>query len=570
MKQNGFSIRTSVILCLLLSIIPVDILFIVFSNHAIRSNYDKIEASYRMSIDNTVIDFENLFVSIENDLANMYLSNLNVRYLKDTADRVLLHHYRYTLMHDISQTINNEAGISFVYAKGEFQFSVGANVTTAEKADYSTFFNCLGEQTSFDTAGWYLTFASGDCFLVRILGNNDVYIGKAVFVNENLVNRAVAITDEQVLFFSDEYNRPVTDNQNINADSLISLDEGANTMFFLYPAESYFMVEHSFSVIPVNLICAIPANTFVADIRASQLMFLGLLFLSFFFVIIMLLFIHRHVTVPLNNLRGNILSLQNSNYEVRSGDGSAREIQQVYDTFNNMTDQIKELRIKTYEDEILTQKYQLQYYQLQLKPHFYLNSLKSLYGLAESGKTEDIQKMLLSLSEQFKYIAYDLTTMIPLRSELTRVRNYVNILKMGKGFPVHIKLSVESGLGAREVPSLILQTFIENSIKYAPVMGRTLDISVLIYLERMDEKAYMHITVADNGVGYPEELLQDFYEESGEKIKGHIGLDNLKERLKLIYGGDAFFVISNKNGAVSEIFLPITETEGITGDDSAG
>lgn len=563
MKRNSFSIRASIILCLLLSIIPADILFIVFSNYSIRSNYDKIEASYRMSIDNAVIEFENLFTSIENDLANIYLTSLNVRYLKDTSDPILLYHYRYTMMNEISQTINNRAGISFIYAKGDFQFSVGSSITKDERPFYSAFFEQLGEQESFNTSDWYLGLLDGHHFLVRILGNNDVYVGKVVFVNENLVDMAVTASDEQVLFFSDNDNAPLTDNQNIRADSLIALDKGAETMFYLFPAESYFTVEHRFSAIPISIVCAVPANTFVADIRVSQLMFLGLLFLSFLFVIVTLIFIHKRVTVPLNNLRGNILSLQNSNYEVRSGEGSAKEIQQVYDTFNDMTDQIKELRIKTYEDEILKQKYQLQYYQLQLKPHFYLNSLKSLYGLAESGKNEDIKKMLLSLSEQFKYIAYDLTTMISLRNELTRIRNYVNIQKVGQGFPVHITLSVENGLGGLQIPSLILQTFVENSIKYAPIMGKTLDISVVIRLERMDDNAYLHMTVADNGVGYPDRLLHDFYEESGESIIGHIGLANLKERLRLIYGPDAYFIISNKNGAVSEIFLPIAEREGM-------
>ena len=63
----------------------------------------------------------------------------------------------------------------------------------------------------------------------------------------------------------------------------------------------------------------------------------------------------------------------------------------------------QELRIRFYEEELQKQQYRLQYYQLQLKPHFYLNSLKSLYGLAQNGKNEEIQKML-SLSEQFQYM----------------------------------------------------------------------------------------------------------------------------------------------------------------------
>lgn len=569
-RRNRFSIRESIILCLLLCIIPVNLFFIAFSSYSIRSHYNKIEASYRMSIDNEGVEFERLFAAVEFDLANIYINSLNVRYLKDASEPIPLYHYRYSLINEISDKTDNQMGISFVYAKGSFQFSAGAGATSAERLSYSSFFRHLQEQEKLDTSGWYLDGLDDSRFLVRILGNEDVHIGKVVMVNDNLVDAVVSYSEEQILFFSDKDSAPITGKVDIRENMLISLDSGLGNAFFLFPDTSYFTVEHRFSVIPVNIVCAVPANSFVAEIRVSQWMFFGLLCLSVGSVIITLIFIHRRVTVPLNNLRGNILSLQNSNYELRSGDGAAKEIQQVYDTFNSMTDQIKALRIKTYEEQILKQKYQLEYYQLQLKPHFYLNSLKSLYGLAESGKTEDMQKMLLSLSEQFKYIAYDITTMIPLGSELNRMRNYVNIQKIGKGFPVHISLSVENDLINQEVPSLILQTFVENAIKHAPVQDETLRISVVIQLERMDEKAYMHVTVSDNGIGYPENVLEDFYKESEEEPKGHIGLANLKQRLKLIYGEDAYFVIGNNGGAVSEIFLPIKDKEGNTNGDTVG
>lgn len=119
------------------------------------------------------------------------------------------------------------------------------------------------------------------------------------------------------------------------------------------------------------------------------------------------------------------------------------------------------------------------------------------------------------------------------------------------------------------MPSLILQTFVENSIKYAPVYGRTLRISIAIRLEDLDGESYLHIQVADNGAGYPEQLLEDFYAEDAGRLKGHIGLFNLRARLSLIYGERAYFILSNKDGAVSEIFLPVNSKKEETANGTA-
>ena len=570
MKKRTFSIRTSVILCLLVSIIPVDLMFIVFSNHSIRSIFEKTEESYRMSIDSAAAVFEESFRNIENGLAALYINSIDVRYLKNAATPEERYHYAYSLSQDLSVAAGS-AGVSFVYDGRQFYFSMGQDISAEDRRSmrYSSFFTALQSQESFDTSGCLLEPAGDSWVLARIVGGGGVYIGKAVLLGGSLAQDVLAPSANQLVYFASPDGVPITETGGVAEELFLSLDDAGDSPFFIFPADSYFTVEHPFDALPVILVCAVSSASLISDLRLSQAVFWGLILLSAFSVAFTLLFLHRRVTKPLKDLRGNILSLRNSAYEWRSGSGAAREIQQVYDTFDSMTEEIKELRIRFYEEELQKQQYRLQYYQLQLKPHFYLNSLKSLYGLAQNGKNEEIQKMLLSLSEQFQYIAYDLTAMIPLGEELTHTQNYVNIQKIGKGFPIHVTLSAESGLSQVEVPSLILQTFVENSIKYAPVYGRTLRISIAIRLEDLDGESYLHIQVADNGAGYPEQLLEDFYAEDAGRLKGHIGLFNLRARLSLIYGERAYFILSNKDGAVSEIFLPVNSKKEETANGTA-
>ena len=128
MKKRTFSIRTSVILCLLVSIIPVDLMFIVFSNHSIRSIFEKTEESYRMSIDSAAAVFEESFRDIENGLAALYINSIDVRYLKNAATPEERYHYAYSLSQDLSVAAGS-AGVSFVYDGRQFYFSMGQDLS---------------------------------------------------------------------------------------------------------------------------------------------------------------------------------------------------------------------------------------------------------------------------------------------------------------------------------------------------------------------------------------------------------------------------------------------------------
>ena len=110
----------------------------------------------------------------------------------------------------------------------------------------------------------------------------------------------------------------------------------------------------------------------------------------------------------------------------------------------------------------------------------------------------------------------------------------------------------------KEVPILTLQTFIENSTKYARDMtGKELRIRLNVKYRKTEEGNYLDITVKDNGPGYPEELLKVINEFKPEEKEGlGIGVINLQSRLRIFYGDKASWYFENQNGAVSELVLP--------------
>lgn len=92
--------------------------------------------------------------------------------------------------------------------------------------------------------------------------------------------------------------------------------------------------------------------------------------------------------------------------------------------------------------------------QIQLKPHFYLNCLKTLYGMIQGFKNEKAQQMILRISEYIRYTFRDNSTLVPLDVELNRVKNYYDILQSSTAKPARLTISAPDELKSSCSPAL--------------------------------------------------------------------------------------------------------------------
>ncbi len=117
-----------------------------------------------------------------------------------------------------------------------------------------------------------------------------------------------------------------------------------------------------------------------------------------------------------------------------------REFNQVEDTFNEMMTQISNLKIEAYEQEFELQKLEMQTLQRQIHPHFYLNCLKNLFGMAEERKHKQIQEMIIVLSDYLRNMFRNQSLKIPLSVELHNVERYIDLIKMSASFYIEYNL----------------------------------------------------------------------------------------------------------------------------------
>ena len=124
---------------------------------------------------------------------------------------------------------------------------------------------------------------------------------------------------------------------------------------------------------------------------------------------------------------------------------------------------------------------------------------------------------------------------------------------------IELHMEIEPGLEGAQVPALCLQTFVENSCKYATVPGRRLEIFLEVRYLPSEEGGRLDAVIQDNGPGLSQELLREFNGQvSFQYREDRIGVSNIRQRFQLLYGGDCGFACRNlEPGTEFELIFPL-------------
>lgn len=304
--------------------------------------------------------------------------------------------------------------------------------------------------------------------------------------------------------------------------------------------------------------CVVYPIRFWDMMNVQQLLLLLLTGVSVIAVVVMYFFMRKQVVQPLHQLTDNMNAIRRGEDE-RISPIVCRfyEIQEADETLSDMVEELKKQKMLVYEEIIEKQKAQMQYLQLQLKPHFYLNGLKTLNALAMEKQTGKMQDLILNLSKHLRYLLQAERELVPLYMELDFVENYVAMQKHVSGRPVSCEINKDGDVDNWMVPILSVQTFVENSVKYARLGGSSMPLLIQITASclQTEEGNFLDLIVQDNGYGYPEEILEEI---NGDASSGNrcVGINNIKRRCKILYGERAEYSFANCDGALSELIIP--------------
>ncbi len=276
---------------------------------------------------------------------------------------------------------------------------------------------------------------------------------------------------------------------------------------------------------------------------------------------------------PLKVLSGQADEVAKGNFDIELFEvHSTDEIGVVTGAFNQMIINIREYieRIRQSmeiertlkEKELMMEAHlkdaQLKYLQAQINPHFLFNTLNAGAQLAMLEGADRTYEYIQNMAEFFRYNVKKGNDTVTVREEIELVDNYIYILNVRFSGDIHYEKKVDKTLLNVEMPSMILQPIVENSVNHGiREMGEAGRITLSVY--RMDDVAC--ISVRDNGIGMSQETIDKILNRAYRKEKlaagsNGIGMDNVIARLKLFTESeDVMAIISEGKNQGTEIII---------------
>ena len=185
---------------------------------------------------------------------------------------------------------------------------------------------------------------------------------------------------------------------------------------------------------------------------------------------------------------------------------------------------------------------QLESLRYQINPHFFMNTLNNIHALVDFDPVK-AQETIVELSNMMRFVLYEGNKQsVPLSRELDFIRHYVTLMQLRYTDKVKITLDLPQETPERQIPPLVLVTFIENAFKHGVSYQRESFIEVQVTME--DET--MHFSCHNSKADHPNEE------------NGGVGLANVRKRLDLIYGERYRLSIKDKSDAYHvELYLPL-------------
>lgn len=285
------------------------------------------------------------------------------------------------------------------------------------------------------------------------------------------------------------------------------------------------------------------------------MIFLGLIIIYLVIVSGVLVYTKRNILGQVHYFYDNLLAFKDTaRFNEQSG---LVEFSEAGKILNKLSEEIRKLKIDIYEEQIAKQKVELDYAQLQIRPHFYINCLNIIYSMAQVNRMKEIQEIALQVSGYLRYIFKKSMDPVPVAKEMEFTQNYLRVLECMNAEKYQCHIHGDPAYDDFGIPPLLIQTFVENSLKHNMDVGGSFSVDICV--TAADDGRGIDITVRDNGHGFDEAVLGPlnaaiFSEDGGF----HIGIRNAVARLNMLYGPESGVRFYNNpgGGAAVTIFIP--------------
>lgn len=398
--------------------------------------------------------------------------------------------------------------------------------------------NIFDEYLSMDQqTRWHLVHLEGKPYLLRTYLMNDTYYGAIIDLNRLVegIEANIRYPVEEISFFSE-------------------VSSSSGSLWITADCEKADLV----------LALRFQPNILRTSIPIIRWALIGVILLYIILFPVLYWFVRKWTILPLRvlNEAHNQLQKGNQGYRIQTISNSP-EFQQAYCSFNDMADSIQNLRLENIDKELARNKMLLDNLQLQIRPHFLLNTFNLLYSMIQTQNTSAASSMILYLSQYFRYLFQYSCNLEIFPKEFDLIQHYIEISHIQYPGAFTFQYEFDPEISCVRVPPLLIHNFIENILSHALVHGKVTHIMFV----GTYENGIVTFQIADDGRGMDPEDVQRINEGTYEDYSrgSHVGLRNSITRLKYFYHGKANLHVEStlNEGTIFTITFPYNlEEEG--------
>ena len=331
----------------------------------------------------------------------------------------------------------------------------------------------------------------------------------------------------------------------IDGSVVISAKEAIHESDYRFVYVSDSVDNHS-----IEVRAAYPRHSIWRDVPALKYAVLGAAGLVIPLLLTAAFYFYRQVTHPTDVLlKGSEMVRSGHRGYVITEMPKNEEFHRLTEQFNSMSTELKNQFDQLYREQQALQQAKIKTLQSQINPHFLYNTLEVINWEARMADNEKVSAMIEALSTMLSGpLDRDGKGMIPLKQEISYIDAYLYIIRERLGENFHAEKEIEEGMEDVMVPRLILQPIVENAVEHdiTPSGGGT----VLVRAFREEGNIVLMTshsgTLTEQDKANIDRIIETAL--SGDETK--IGLQNVIQRLHLIYGDAARFSCEESDGMV--------------------
>ena len=325
--------------------------------------------------------------------------------------------------------------------------------------------------------------------------------------------------------------------------------------------KNYVVLSGDSTISDYKYISAYPLELYEHKLSTMKLQIIGILLLLMIIIFILAYVASVRSYSPLNEI---ISFLDNSQPPADSiEEEDKNELMYIINSIQtHINDKTKMAEILEERMKLL-RKSQYDMLQTQINPHFLYNTLETINWMAYnmSNSENPVSKSLINLASFFRNT---LTSgyFVSIENEIKYTKEYINILALRYGDLFDIEWDIDESILSYTIIKICLQPIIENAVYHGIKQKND---KGLIKIKGLCDDNNIILIVSDDGVGIEkddlDELNKTLSETSFTNEKSHIGLSNVNQRIKIIFGDSYGIHVESTVGVGTDVYVTIPKKE---------